>query len=150
MFLVSLILVVIAKIGTFTREKDPELMVYFNRNLKVIQAYCKEDQYYYPFMSGIIFGKMPSKYTVAYCAPRVNGFKLVFDKEYWESLDDLDKAQLMYHEMAHCMFDEPHNETDPTHFMYPEMLQIDGFNLAIQVHYFLENKCGESNGESEQ
>lgn len=146
-FLATLIVFLSLQIGTFTREKDPELMVYFNKGLGVINAYCKEDQYYYPFMTSVTFGKMPISYTVAFCSTRINGFKLVFDKKYWDGLSNVDKTQLMYHEMIHCMFNENHSE-DPTHFMYFEMREITSLSLAMQLHSYLTNKCGEPNGSS--
>lgn len=122
-------------------------MVYFNKNLNVINHYCNKNQYKHPFMTSVVFGKMEETGAIAYCEPKVNGFKLIFDKKYWSNLSDLNKTQLMFHEMAHCMFNEEH-WNDSGHFMYASMNTIDGLSLAFQVHHYLTLKCGEQNGES--
>lgn len=120
-------------------------MVYFNKNLNVIKHYCEKDQYRNPLMTSVTFGNMEMAGAIAYCEPKLNGFKLVFEHRYWNTLSELNKTQLMLHEMAHCMFDENHFD-DPTHFMYPSMNSIDGLSLAIQVHNYLTFKCGNKNG----
>lgn len=96
-------------------------------------------------MTSVVFGKMYLPGAIAYCEYKVNGFKLVFDKPYWDSLSDLNKTQLMFHEMAHCMFDEEHWD-DPQHFMSPVMNDMDALSLIIQVHNYLSLKCGSPNG----
>ena len=120
-------------------------MVYFNKNLNIINHYCEKDQYRNPFMTSVTFGKMKMTGAIAHCEPKANGFKLVFEKRYWDGLTDLNKTQLMMHEMAHCMFDENHYD-DPTHFMYSFMNTIDGLSLAIQVHNYFTLKCGNKSG----
>lgn len=141
-FLYSLSFFIATKVFVFSRVKDPELLVYFNKNLNVINHYCTKKQYKYPFMTSVVFGKMEMIGAIAYCEPKLNGFRLAFDKRYWNNLSELNKTQLMLHEMAHCMFDEEHRD-DPTHFMYASMNTIDGLSLAIQVHNYLTQKCGE-------
>lgn len=141
-FLYSLSFFIAIKVFVFSREKDPELMIYFNKNLNIINHYCTKEQYKYPFMTSVVFDKMEIAGAIAYCDVKLNGFKLAFDRHYWDNLSDLNKTQLMLHEMAHCMFDEEHRN-DPAHFMYPAMNEIDGLSLAIQIHGYFTQKCGE-------
>jgi hypothetical protein len=88
---------------------------------------------------------MGAQGAIAFCEPKINGFKLVFDERYWNALSDINKTQLMFHEMAHCMFNEDHY-ADPKHFMYFSMNDMDGLTLAIQVHQYLTFKCGAPRG----
>lgn len=144
-FLYSTAFFIFINVATFSNKKDPELAVTFNKNLNIINHYCTKEQYRLPFMSSVTFGKMQIPGAIAYCEPKINGFKLVFDKRYWDTLSELNKTQLMFHEMAHCMFDEEHRD-DPNHFMYYSMNEIDGLYLAMQVHQYLTNKCGAPRG----
>jgi hypothetical protein len=133
------------KIASFSNKKDPELEKFFNKNLNIINHYCTKDQYRLPFMSSVTFGKMEIPGAIAYCEPKINGFKLVFDERYWNRLSNINKTQLMFHEMAHCMFNEDHRD-DPNHFMYYSMNDIDALFLAMQVHQYLAVKCGVPRG----
>ena len=139
-FFYSFVIFTAAKSVMFSKSQNPNLMIYFNKNLNLIAQYCEKDQYYYPFMTSVKFGKVPMESVVAFCDIKTNGFKLVFDKKYWDNLSELNKTQLMMHEMVHCMFNENHID-DPKHFMYPEMNDLDGLSLAIQVHEYLTSKC---------
>jgi len=144
-FLYSFILFIFVNISTFSNKKDPELEKYFNKNLNVINHYCAKDQYRLPFMTSVVFGEMGIPGAIAFCEPKINGFKLTFDAKYWNRLSEINKTQLMFHEMAHCMFNEDHNP-DPNHFMYFSMNNAEGLTLAIQVHQYLTFKCGEPRG----
>lgn len=125
---------------TFSVKKDPELLKVFNKNMGIISNYCDKSKYSLPKIHSITFGKMTEPEVVAYCSIKTNGFKLVFDKTFWDSLDNVGRTQLMFHEMAHCMFREEHS-SDPTHFMYPSMIPIDPLSLSIQLHYYLSRRC---------
>ena len=140
-FVYSFIVFTAIDLMTFSRKKDPELLKYFNKNLNLIKTYCTDAQFYYPYMTSVTFEKIKLPGVVGYCNIKANGFRLVFDKPYWDNLSELTKTQLMLHEMAHCMFDQEHVD-DPNNFMYPEMNHIDGLSLAIQVHQYLSFKCG--------
>lgn len=128
------------QVFTFTKEKDPRLMKYFNDNLKIITTFCNESQYYLPPMHAVYFGKMYATAAIAYCDIRFNGFKLIFDEEYWNELPEIDRQQLMFHEMAHCMLDAEHTP-DVNHFMSPEMAHIEETVLKMQIMKFLTDKC---------
>lgn len=144
-FLYSLAFFIFTKITTLSTKKDPELEVFFNKNVNVINHYCTKERYRHPFFTSVVFGDMEITGAIAFCEPKVNGFKLVFDKKYWNRLSDINKTQLMFHEMAHCMFNEDHY-ADPNHFMYFSMNDMDGLTLAIQVHQYLSFKCGAPRG----
>lgn len=126
---------------TFSIKRDKVLLEVFNRNLNLIGQFCKKGEYRYPFFTSITFGNMPDGDVVAYCHRKANGFSLVFDKRYWGILSEVDRNQLMMHEMAHCMFNERHS-TNPKHFMSASMNELTEQELNVQVYDFLNKKCG--------
>ena len=138
----SLIVVITAASDSFvlSTKKDPDLLRVFNKNLEIITNYCDKTSYYLPKVFSIKFDKIRESEVVAYCSIKPNGFKLVFEESFWNSLDNVAKTQLMFHEMAHCMFKEEHNP-DPSHFMYASMNSIDPLTLSIQLHDYLSRRC---------
>lgn len=77
----------------------------------------------------LVFGKTSTKEspsTVGTCEP-VNGYPVVtIDTAYWSVSNDLEKEELVFHELGHCLLDRDHCEEKengaPVSLMEPEML----------------------------
>lgn len=122
-------------------SQDKRLVDLYSRNMRVIEKACDKSQYRNPnVFTTLIVKRMPE--AVAYCEKKINGFVIAFDRGHLEHiLTDLDQDQVMMHELAHCLFNEPHS-SDSKHFMaeYYESIPKDVYEK--QVRDYLKGKCG--------
>lgn len=120
--------------------KEWALKEEFDKVMDVVKTHCRPDQYYHPDSISLEFSKL--KEEIAYCQIRINGFKIVFDKHYWNEYTlPIDRTQLMMHEVSHCIFRQEHIE-DTRHFMAPFFVPILEPELTRQFHDYLKAKCG--------
>lgn len=121
-------------------SRDKRLEDLFNRNVGIIETACKNTKHRKPnVFTMLIVKRMPD--VVAYCQKRLNGFVIAFDAAYLDyMLSDLEKDQVMMHELAHCIFDEKHNP-DPRHFMAEYYESIPKETYEKQLREYLESKC---------
>jgi len=121
-------------------DKESDLLPEYNKIMTIVQSHCAPDQYHLPSTVGLEFKKL--KEEIAYCQIRLNGFKLVFDKRYWdEYATPIDRTQIMMHELTHCLFYQEHT-SDPKHFMAPLFIVIPENELYVQFNQYLREQCG--------
>lgn len=118
---------------------DSKLEPYFDQNLEEVQSYCDPSQYHLPFMRSVQFGRTEGD-VIAYCEYKRNGYVLVFNRGFWDTLTEVNKKQLMMHEMVHCLFRQEHFTT-PFHFMYYQFVSIPENILNSQTAEYLFRKC---------
>lgn len=139
-FLLSLLLFQINAAFILFPSKQPDLEKEYEKVLTIVKLHCEPNQYYLPQNVALEFNKLYEE--IAYCQIRLNGFKLVFDKRYWDEYTlPVDKTQLMMHELTHCLFRQEH-VADPKHFMAPFFISIPENILYAQFDQFLRNRCG--------
>lgn len=119
--------------------KDSRLKPYFEDNLAEIQSFCKPSQYHLPYFHAAYFGNTEGD-VVAYCEQKRNGYIMVFNKRFWDALNETNKRQLMMHEMVHCLFKQPHFNSN-FHFMATYFVAIPEPMLGIQFREYLYRKC---------
>jgi len=121
-------------------SKDKRIEELFNKNLRIIETACSPSQYRKTnIFTTLIVKDLPD--AIAYCHKKANGFVIAFDTAYLERiLSDLEKDQVMMHELVHCVFDEEHF-SDPKHFMAEFFEEIPKETYEIQVEEYLKQKC---------
>lgn len=123
----------------FYSKKDPELMTYYNSNMAVVKNYCEKPQYRNPFFITVKF-EDTDEHELAHCQRKLNSFRIIVNKDYWNSFDENKRNQLMMHEMVHCLFNLDHVDDD-THFMSPYMGDIPQETYEKQVEELLLIMC---------
>ena len=121
-------------------SRDKRVEDLFNRNLRIIETTCAPSQYRKTnVFTSFVVKDLPD--AIAYCHKKANGFVIAFDRAYLELiLSDLEKDQVMMHELFHCLFDEKHF-ADPKHFMAAFFETIPQDVYEKQVQDYLNNKC---------
>lgn len=86
---------------------EPELIKYLNRFEKEIN-YSTEN-------IAVVFTNLDAP-TIGVCT--LNDFSFNFiqlDRRFWESSDEYEREQLIYHELGHCAMFLEHNDTEVTY-----------------------------------
>ncbi len=96
----------------FNTSVDPAFVDYKHRF---------ERHYGKPVSVGINFGEMENAVGVCYY---VTG-NIEIDKDYWDSVGESAREELIFHELGHCVLNKEHNEymmgDCPASIMYPEL-----------------------------
>jgi hypothetical protein len=123
----------------FYSKKEPELMSYYDNNMSVVKSYCEKSQYRNPLLITVKF-EDTDEHELAHCQRKLNSFRIIVNKDYWNSFDENKRTQLMMHEMVHCLFNLDHVDDD-THFMSPYMGDIPQETYEQQVKELLLIMC---------
>lgn len=123
----------------FSSQKDAELNEYYEKGMSMVKRYCRDNQYYRPAVISIRFENLKPD-VLATCYLRLNGYTILFNKRNWYALSELDRTQLVMHELAHCIFNEDHID-DKQHFMNSYMSYIPADTLKKQLDEYLTKKC---------
>jgi hypothetical protein len=98
------------------------------------------------------FGPTERPEEVAYCFLRdYETPEIVFDRAYWNSFTDLQREQVMFHELGHCIFKRLHrddkrpNSRAPASVMYHKMFDESAYEL-YHSEYIQELKEGREDG----
>ena len=122
------------------RSVDTDLQPYFDSYMSAVTTICKENQYYQPRRIIIKFDKL-TRPTIGRCSSGLMDYTIQGDREYWKSANEEDRAELMFHELAHCVIDQDHSE-DMLNYMSPEkMYDIDMHTLVKQVGFDIAIHC---------
>lgn len=120
---------------------DPELQPYLDYVNSYVNKYCGGKKRFDPLQQTIKFGELSNSNAVAVCkSNRITNYELVFNKVYWDYMDESERKQVFAHELFHAIYYEPHNE-DPNHFMYAYMNYIKEEDLGKQLEAYLKEKC---------
>lgn len=139
LILLTLILAQFNQLLVLFPHKDKTLEKEYEKVLTIVKTHCSPDQYYLPPNVTVEFDKLYEE--IAYCQIRLSGFKLVFDKSYWtNNLNEIDRTQIMMHEMTHCLFRQKHVE-DPRHYMAEFFVSIPQEELDRQFSNYLQTRC---------
>lgn len=123
--------------------KDPRLLDLFNKNMAIIETSCGLTKgTTAPVFTSLVVKRIPD--AIAYCQRKANGFIIAFDELYLNRiLTDLQKDQVMMHELAHCIFKEKHY-SDRSHFMAEYFEDIPKEIYEKQVQQYLNDKCNKN------
>lgn len=74
--------------------------------------------------------------TVGWCKPLMRPLEIMIDSGYWEDITELEKEQLVFHELGHCILDADHVEEldadgDPVSIMHP---------YTIDEHIYIKHR----------
>lgn len=117
---------------------DDEFIAYEKEFIKLVEQYCKPDQYFYP--NHVVEFSDLSGDTIGICYRYPNRFLIQIDKLHWDNMSYDDRLQLYFHEASHCLFGEEHSDDD-TNYMYYRQLDIPRELLYNQVRLFLRKEC---------
>lgn len=67
----------------------------------------------------VLEDKLDKDTWVGVCNHKMNGYSIQILKPFWDKADVIERRQLMYHELSHCILDRDHEEKLPGHYMYP-------------------------------
>lgn len=141
MILVLVLLTLIAVQTEFHyKEVDPELSSYVVDYYKLLNEYCPKHNYNTTKFYTIQFvNKLPG-YEIGVCYRLLNGYKIEINREWWSTENSVNKRQLMYHELAHCVINKDH-VSDFHNYMFADFFPIKYQSLNDQVKLDIINYC---------
>lgn len=104
-------------IGIRNGYVEPELQPYVNEYKGLLDTYCPSKKYNRTDYFTIRFSKKDAAW-IGLCQLDMFGYSIAIDKTYWDRAVDVDRKQLVYHEMAHCLIYKGHID-DPNNYMNP-------------------------------
>jgi hypothetical protein len=119
------------KIPAPRRGIHPEVQQYVDRFVKLAKDVGNKD--YKHFMLNIDIadsikdsfnGVVTSDDVVGWCKPYIYPLQIMIQSEQWRTSSDMQREQLMFHELGHCLLRRQHDETTspngtPMSIMYP-------------------------------
>lgn len=78
--------------------------------------------------------------TIGICISNHTRRTIYIDKRFWEDASDVQKKQLVFHELTHCYLNFGHIEDDK-HYMNPYYISLPKETLLTQTVDMLKNKC---------
>lgn len=115
-------------------ELSPYVAWYTSRYLEHCEYFTPPPQY------EVVFEKISSRKTIAYCYRGLRGFKIAVDPNKWDRYGDVGKTHIMAHEFAHCLLKLPH-DFSPSNYLYKNYTMIDYDTLNNQVIRDIRKYC---------
>lgn len=123
---------------------DDELKPFYNKYVTTFNTHCPSGKVrnYNPTNHRIIqLAKIEKENIVGYCGYKLNGFIIEIDRGFWNSIDDVTKTHLMYHELTHCILDKDHSK-NPDNYMYLKIHKyISEEKLTTQLIEDINERC---------
>lgn len=136
---VTLIIYILYTIKPYaSSEIDKLILPHYQEFMSLLETECTEDQYFHPNFKMQI--KELEDDAIGVCIIRPKSFTIYLDKQFWEKSEELDRFQVVAHELIHCMFYQDHVE-DKKHFMAPNFVYIPKEVLYKQIKDMLKDKC---------
>lgn len=117
---------------------EEDVRPYYNEYVSLRDFYCNDKQYFEPKFQ-IVYNELYGD-VIGLCQVRPNSFKISIRKSYWDKMIEVDKLNLLAHELTHCWFSEPHTK-DPSNFMAEYQIHIPKDELYKQFKTYLKTKC---------
>jgi hypothetical protein len=130
--LFSYIITPVVAIGEDFRFYYSEFMVLYNH-------YCSHRKL--PSKIKIRYKRLPEG-IIGLCTSSAISATISIDPEYWETANDEQRKQLMFHELGHCFLDLDHVE-EKRHYMNAYVTDLTDLELMSQVNEDFRSKCGE-------
>lgn len=124
------------------RAVNPELAPYVNDYYNIVHKFCPDKQEKETNFYIISFVDSMSDYNIGVCYHQINGYQIEINRKFWLTASNLDRRQLLYHELAHCVINKPHVE-DMHNYMYPDFYSVKYQSLYEQVALDVINWCKE-------
>ena len=142
-FLLSLLVVISVSELIPSKHIDKEIQPYYDLYMKIVNTYCTPKQYWFPRKVKVQFGNLLDKDSevigvCAYAYPR--RFVITLDKQFFEFVPEVQKFQVLAHEMRHCLFLADHSQ-DPGNYMAPYFPILPAEVLIKQVTEDIKNSC---------
>lgn len=115
----------------------PELKVYQKEYNDLVKEECPGLEF--PRNLGLGFTTL-SKDEIGVCNIFLAKRQILVDKTFWNLSSELDRKQLMFHELTHCTFNIGHVE-NPNNYMNPYLMHISEEDLIIQVKQVSREQC---------
>lgn len=122
------------------KKVDPALAPYVIEYKTLLDKYCENGNYNKSnFYSIKMLDKMENDH-IGVCYRKINGYNIEINKEWWDTAEDADRKQLMFHELAHCLIDKEHVD-DIHNYMNPIFVELKYQDLYDQVTLDIYDRC---------
>jgi len=131
MLLISLVIASCA--GAFDqgyKYVDEPLQEYVRDYHNLVKYHCPK-LYISPHYSITFAKKLEKKTWVGVCTKYMSRYNIKILQSFWETSNPVERRQLMYHELSHCILDRDHEEKLPGHYMYPSIEYVP-YEVYIQ------------------
>ena len=122
-----------------TIEINPAFQEYHDDYMNMVKARCNEDQYEQPVRLFMDFDDLGDS-VIGYCEVRIFSYYIKIDRRFWAESDEVEREQLIFHEMAHCIIDKDH-VNDVSNYMFFSTLPRDRQTIRHQVIRDIEDHC---------
>lgn len=78
---------------------------------------------------------------IGLCTNKMNGYSIEILKSFWDDSNPVERRQLIYHELSHCILGLGHRDNDPSHYMYPQILYVPYETYLKQTMDDIEAYC---------
>jgi hypothetical protein len=134
----------IVSCGSKEVRVDPELKPYEDWFFSMVDNSCSKrqyvsrDNYILEFTPGY---SDPWRAGQCVAWPLTSKRHITVNRHWWDMMSEIDKKQLIAHELTHCFFNEGHS-ADPNHFMYYQLnFFYDMESMEEQVNDFIKGRC---------
>lgn len=134
-------LVILFTIVTFAPVKytSSELKPYYLEFLEKIEKKCKNGEAFLPPQRVIIISNLGVQ-NVGVCYRTNVSFWIIIDRYYWDSFNDDDKLQVIYHELSHCVLQADHIDVE-LHYMHSYMQRVLKEQIEFQTDELIDRVC---------
>lgn len=120
---------------------DPELRPYVVEYHNLLNRYCTSGNYSHTNHYVIeLLDELDKPDQLGLCSFQLNGFHIGIKRSTWKAMDEDDRRQLIYHELAHCVIDREHDK-NPKHYMYYAFSTIPTSALYLQATQDMVDHC---------
>lgn len=124
---------------TLSQYTDPVLQPYVDDYLSLVKQSCKVNQLNLPHSRLIRFLE-PGRDRAAECGFNSRYWFINVSPSYWNRIGEEDRAQLMYHELSHCILRMDHSP-DPENYMYYKTTPVTKIMAQLQVLQDAKDIC---------
>lgn len=123
-------------------QSNDSLKPYITEFYDHLERVCPETHDLRNERYSIGFGDTDSDGTIGYCAPLLNGYQIVIDKDFWNRASLEDRSNLMYHELTHCVLGVQHS-SDEKNYMYPVIHHMTFNEVYSQADKYMKDYCND-------
>lgn len=146
-------IVLLALIGVWGYVIDSNIVLSYKSVDPILEPYVFDYYQLFKEQCPVKFKETTSSYTIDFipdnktyvgvCMLRLHGFRLHVNREWWDNEASLlDKRQLIYHELSHCVLDKDH-VNDIHNYMYPIIYPVPYDVYVSQVKSDMKAFCNQ-------
>jgi hypothetical protein len=137
-FLLSLFASLLLFLSAPNKKADSELYPYYKDFMAFSKKKCSKIETPNQFL--LTFGTLKNdQIGLCYTYP-FNKREIFIDESYWGIATEIEKRQLIYHELTHCILDKDH-VNDAENYMSPYLFPLEEQELYKQLTINIEEFC---------